>query len=72
MRKHNYKCDKCGIIFDSPLDMQYLNVYHKNGDKSNNNEENLICMCIKCYSKNNLLNNTESQILNSYNRRFMD
>ena len=69
VRKHNYKCDKCGIIFDSPLDMQYLNVYHKNGDKSNNNEDNLICMCIKCYSKNNILNKTESQILNSYNRK---
>ena len=69
VRKHNYKCDKCGIVFDSPLDLQYLNVYHKNGDKSNNNEDNLICMCIKCYSKNNILNKTESQILNSYNRK---
>ena len=50
VRKHNYKCDKCGIIFDSPLDMQYLNVYHKNGDKSNNNEDNLKVLCPNCHS----------------------
>lgn len=69
IRKHGCKCEKCGMVFDAPLDLQYMNVYHKDGDNSNNKEENLICMCIKCYSKNNNLNNTEKQILNSYNRK---
>lgn len=68
IRNHNYKCEKCGIAFDSPLDLQYLNVYHKNGDKSDNKEDNLICKCIGCYSKDNNLTKTEKQILNSYNR----
>ena len=48
--KHSYTCDKCGIQV-SPLDSAFMNVHHKNGDKTDNRPNNLQCLCIKCHSE---------------------
>lgn len=48
--KKNYTCESCGIKIDSLIDRRYLHTHHKNGDKTNNRESNLECLCILCHS----------------------
>ena len=48
--KKNYTCESCGIKIDSLTDRRYLHTHHKNGDKTNNRESNLECLCILCHS----------------------
>lgn len=48
--KHNFKCESCSIQIENPADRRYLHTHHKNGDKTNNRESNLECICILCHS----------------------
>jgi len=48
--KKNFTCESCGIKIDSLIDRRYLHTHHKNGDKTNNSESNLECLCILCHS----------------------
>lgn len=48
--KKNYTCESCEIKIDSLSDRRYLHTHHKNGDKTNNRENNLECLCILCHS----------------------
>lgn len=52
--KMNYTCESCGITINNPIDRRYLHVHHKNGDKSNNRESNLQCLCALCHSYEDL------------------
>lgn len=49
--KHNFTCEHCGIKIDDGFDRQYIHTHHKNGDKTDNREPNLECLCIKCHSE---------------------
>ncbi|MGQ9799739.1 MAG: HNH endonuclease [Ignavibacterium sp.] len=49
-KKRNYSCELCGITIDNPADRRFLHVHHKNGDKSNNRDSNLQCLCVLCHS----------------------
>lgn len=46
--KQNFTCEKCGIHI--PLEVFYLHTHHINGNKTDNREENLQCLCIRCHA----------------------
>lgn len=48
--KRNYKCERCGLQITNPFDQYYMHVHHKDGNKTNNRETNLECLCIHCHS----------------------
>ena len=47
-RDHNFTCENCGIQI--PIDLQFLHTHHRNGNKTDNREENLQCLCIRCHA----------------------
>lgn len=49
-RKQNYICERCGIQVDKK-DKRFIHTHHKDGDKLNNSESNLECLCISCHSQ---------------------
>lgn len=46
----NFTCESCGIVLKGTFERRYLHVHHRNGDKTNNNEYNLQCLCILCHA----------------------
>lgn len=48
---HDYTCEECGLRIDSPFDRQYMHVHHIDADKTNNKEDNLRCLCLRCHSQ---------------------
>ena len=49
-KKKNYTCEECKIKIENPIDKRYLHVHHKDGNKLNNAENNLQCLCVLCHS----------------------
>lgn len=49
-KKVNFTCEECGIKITNNFDRRFLHVHHINGDKLNNHESNLKCLCILCHS----------------------
>ena len=50
-QKKEYCCERCGTKAVKKADYRFFHVHHKDGNKVNNNEENLECLCILCHSK---------------------
>lgn len=50
MEKNHYTCERCGIKLLGVLNCSFLEVHHKNGIKSDDRENNLECLCIKCHA----------------------
>ena len=48
--KHEYTCENCGLKIEDDYDKQYMHVHHLNGDKLNNKESNLKCLCLYCHA----------------------
>ena len=48
--KHDYTCEACGLKIEDDYDRQYMHVHHVNGDKLNNDESNLKCLCLYCHA----------------------
>lgn len=48
--QHNYTCEECGLKIEDDYDKQYMHVHHINGDKLNNNKNNLKCLCLYCHA----------------------
>lgn len=53
--KKNYTCEVCGTSPKTNFDRQYIHVHHKDGNKTNNKESNLECVCILCHSQKNAI-----------------
>lgn len=51
--KKNY-CERCGFIAEVP---QQIEVDHKDGNKRNNNRDNLWCLCANCHRLKTHANN---------------
>lgn len=51
MEKHNYRCSRCGWGEINPFTKTVpLEVHHKDGDYTNNDETNLELLCPNCHS----------------------
>lgn len=50
--RHEFTCEKCHVKV-SQWDTTFMEVHHKNGDKTNCDDSNLQCLCIKCHSEVN-------------------
>lgn len=48
--KVGWKCEECSVDLSDPDLRKYLDVHHKDGNKANNNESNLVALCVKCHS----------------------
>lgn len=44
-----WKCESCGVCLSRARNL--LDVHHVNGDKRNNSDDNLRCLCKECHSK---------------------
>ena len=50
-QKNNNKCEKCGKDFINPYtNRSILQIHHKDGDCTNNTEENLQLLCPNCHA----------------------
>lgn len=49
--KHNYTCERCGVKVMNPFESEFMQTHHRNGDKTDNRDSNLECLCIKCHSE---------------------
>lgn len=50
-RRNRFVCARCGVQVEEGLDRQYMHTHHKDGNKLNNKESNLECLCIRCHAK---------------------
>lgn len=48
--KKDFTCERCGTHVED-LDHFYMQTHHKNGVKTDNNESNLECLCVRCHSE---------------------
>ena len=72
MAQKNYTCESCHITMKTPFDYHFLRVYHKNGEKTDNREGNLVCLCPECYEKiqKSPTTKADKQILNDYLKKY--
>lgn len=74
--KHDYTCERCGIHIEDPLDRRFIHVHHKDGNKANNSESNLECLCIDCHShvdthhEQNFSSGSNHILLQSFRRKY--
>lgn len=71
-QKKDYCCERCGIKAQTKADYRFFHVHHKDGNKVNNNEENLECLCILCHSKidDYHLNKIEQYEVEKFKKKF--
>ncbi len=48
---HHFTCERCGVHVEDGFDHQFMQTHHKNGNKTDNRETNLECLCIQCHSE---------------------
>ncbi len=49
--KKNFTCEKCGVTTGEHE--SFMETHHISGDKTDNRESNLQCLCVKCHSEVN-------------------
>jgi len=47
----NYTCEECGVKCTSTMHRKWWHTHHRDGDKTNNYESNLECLCVCCHSR---------------------
>ena len=76
--KRNFTCERCGTHVEDGFDHFYMQTHHKNGVKTDNRENNLECLCIKCHSevddihKKNYSSAAQKVIIEEYLRKYHD
>ena len=48
---HDYTCENCGLKIDDLYYRQYMHCHHIDGNKLNNSNSNLKCLCLRCHSQ---------------------
>ena len=54
----NNKCEICGDLKKKHI------IHHKDGNRKNNNKDNLQCLCYKCHTEVHLKMNNHKNIIN--------
>ena len=73
---HKFTCEHCKIQIVNPFDQHFIHTHHKNGNKIDNRESNLECLCIRCHSeiddhhKLRLNSGANKIILNEFNNKY--
>ncbi|SHO81101.1 hypothetical protein MNB_SV-15-820 [hydrothermal vent metagenome] len=49
--KKDYTCEACNWKAQNQYQQRFIHTHHQNGDKTNNRDENLKALCIKCHSE---------------------
>lgn len=74
--RRDYTCEHCGVHIDDPLDRRFIHVHHKDGNKANNRESNLECLCIDCHAhidahhEQNFSNGANVVLLKSFREKY--
>jgi len=74
--KRDYTCEHCGIHIEDPFDRRFIHVHHKDGNKANNSESNLECLCIDCHShvdahhEQNFSSGANSILLKAFRKKY--
>lgn len=77
-KKKRYTCEKCSIKISNGFDRQFIQVHHIDGNKENNREQNLLCLCVKCHSlvddihKKNFSTGANMVIINDFVKKYRD
>ena len=50
-RNKDYTCENCGWKANDYLNKKFIHTHHLNGNKQNNNKDNLTALCIKCHAE---------------------
>ncbi|MDG6897633.1 hypothetical protein A6A19_06470 [Actinobacillus delphinicola] len=75
-KEKEFKCDVCGLQPTNRREQRYWHVHHKDGNKLNNDLENLQCLCIRCHSqvdethKQNFSQPLQAKELAAFNERY--
>lgn len=51
--ENNFTCQECSLQLNPPFDSYFLETHHIDGNKRNNSENNLKCLCILCHANYN-------------------
>ena len=61
----NYTCENCSVKPKNNFDERWWHTHHIDGDKTNNNPQNLKCLCVLCHS------NIDDQHRKNFEKRAM-
>lgn len=73
---HEYTCEKCGLHITNPFDQLFMQTHHKNGNKVDNRQSNLQCLCIRCHAntddrhKENFARGSNRVTLKDFNTKY--
>ncbi len=74
--KKKYTCECCGVEITDSFDRRFIHVHHKDGNKINNRESNLECLCIRCHSekddihRKNFSTAAQQRLLQEFNKKY--
>ena len=68
--KKDFSCEACGLHIENELDRMYLHTHHINGNKIDNREHNLRCLCVRCHA--NVDENHQQRLTTGANRVIYD
>lgn len=74
--KQNFTCERCHTHIEDSFDHHYMQTHHKNGVKTDNQEGNLECLCVKCHSevndvhRRNFSSAAQKIIIDEYMRKY--
>ena len=72
--RRGYVCESCGVSPDQRMHRRFWHTHHKDGNKTNNTDANLECLCVLCHSNQDArhIENFQKERLKHEVRSFVD